>query len=102
MNGASLTVYNGLVLNGTVLLGNAGGNYGGIYFGDSSNAAGGLTGPREAPGRDYASRSARVSRAMVSGDNDHGRPGPAGSVAGRLNATVMELAGLAPVADGSC
>ena len=42
---ASVTVYNGLVLNGTMLLGNANGaTYGTINFGDGYNAAGSLTG----------------------------------------------------------
>ena len=44
-SGASLTVYNGLVLNGTMYLGKADGSTAGyVYFGDYSDPAGSLTG----------------------------------------------------------
>ena len=42
-SGAYVTVKNGLVLNGTLLLGSVNGStYGRIYFGDSSTSAGSL------------------------------------------------------------
>ncbi len=44
-NNAQLTIYNGLVLNANLLIGNTSGStYGNVYFGDSGNPAGSLTG----------------------------------------------------------